>query len=478
MSEVADPTILSFKNNKMQEEFVFSPKRKTAYTGAIRSGKTLGGAARILYHADIMPGSNILVGRKYFTDLKATTMKEVLALIAARNGGNALEPGPLVIRSDGSAGGHSIYLRTQWLPSAIHFRPVDKIGKQLGLEISEYFLDQLEEVDPEVFDHVRSRLSWWNTQRREKFKEKLGYYPQTFESIAANPDPGWLKELLFEKESADWLHFQTTVEHNRKNLPPGFIEELLRTHPKAWVERFLNGSWDIRGGAVYQEFDENVHCVEPFRIPNHWPRFCAMDWGFNHPCCVLWGAVSEKGELYIYDELYCVGKLVSEVADFMHSKSKKHTAVHRADDGGLVIFIDPSTNAHHGLVDRNIMGEFAENKVYGVPANNAVTAGINKVAERLHFDPERKVKPKLFIFRGLCPQLVRTMKLYAWQPVNRNMDNVDRPIKKDDDPPDALRYLVMGVLETASDPKPMERKNKNEFDNMILEKYFLGDGRD
>ena len=425
--------VLDFRGNPLQEEFVFSPDRRVAYAGAIRSGKTVGACARVLFHAQVYPGSQILVGRKFATDLEQTTLKELFRLVAAQNGGTYQKAGPLVVRYSGGNASHELYIRTKGLPSLINCRPCNEISKQLGLEISEYFIDQAEELDEDVFQHIQSRLSYWNRERTERFKAQYGYAPRTWETLTANPDPGWIKQLLFEYGVKDWTVFQTSIEQNRNNLDPEYIDNLYRTMPAEWVERFLRGSWDIRGGSVYKEFDEQVHCIEPFKIPAHWPRFLAHDWGISdrHRCVFLWGAVDESGRLYVVDELSVTNKLVSEVAEMVHAQTGQDRSWPREMDGGLVAVMDPATNQRHGT-GRTVKGEFAIHKIYGRDANNDVNAGINKVAEKLHVDP-RFGKPGLFIFKKKCPWLVRGLKLYQWIPANANGIAPGKPIKKDDD---------------------------------------------
>ena len=100
--------ILTWANNPLQREFVFNPYRKSAFVGGIRAGKTWGCDARVLWLCDEMPGSRFLVGRRRFTDLYNTTLKDLLGLVAQRNGGAYDRPGPYVEKYDGQF--HDLYL--------------------------------------------------------------------------------------------------------------------------------------------------------------------------------------------------------------------------------------------------------------------------------------------------------------------------------------------------------------------------------
>ncbi len=465
-------SVLDFSRNSKQKGFVFSASRRCAYAGAIRSGKTVGACARVLLHAQVFPGSRTLVSRRHFTDLKGTTLKELFRLVAEMNGGNHAVPGPFVKRFIGDPAGYTLILNTSGEPSEIICRPAKDVSKQLGLELSSYFFDQAEELDEDVFQHVRSRLSWWNAERRRKFDARYGYMPRSFETLTCNPDPGWLRDFLFPQGSPnpDWELFETNIEDNRKNLGPKFIEELRSSHPPDWCERFMDGSWEIRGGSVYQEFNPEVHVCEPFQIPAFWSKFLACDWGISagHRCVVLWGVVSPEGRMYIIKELSVTDLLVSQVSERVHAMTPKWWP--REPDGGLTGVIDPSTNQRHGT-GRTVRDEFGVHKIYWRNADNHVLAGVNKVAEYLH--PNNDGIPGLQIFREACPNLIRSLKRYIWEPPNSNGISSGKPMKKDDDEADCLRYLALDVLEQRGGIMPKSR-TVSTFDDFIMASQFGG----
>ena len=473
--------ILSFKKNKLQEDFVFSPYRKTAYAGAIRAGKTWGGLGRMLFLMDKMPGSRFLVARESYMDLYSTTLSVLFQIVAQRNGGSYDRPGPYVLKWDGQM--KELYLKNGGL---IYCRHGSEVSVYKGLEISGYVLDQAEEFDEEIFNHISSRLSWWNTDRRSKFKEQYGFYPKNFEILLANPDPGWVRGLLFENIEnpldtrwRQWQVYETDIEHNRANLGPEYVDNLYATHPKDWCDRFLKGSWDIRGGQIYKEYNEDIHVVDDFEIPKHWQRYMAMDWGINefHRCVTLWGAVDEEGTLWIYRELSVTGLLASEVAaqQKLLTQPFDKEPLPRTENGGLIAYFDPSTDHRGGIVERTIMDEFALHGVYGRKANNDVHAGINKVGEFLHINPITG-KPRLKIFKS-CKWLRRGMKLYQWKPGSAEGQGTDQPLKRNDDECDTARYLIMSVLEDKTAPIPKDKNNLTLYNEMILSK-MLGKSND
>lgn len=48
--------------------------------------------------------------------------------------------------------------------------------------------------------------------------------------------------------------------------------------------------------------DEDLIKIAPFDIPRHWPRLCAMDFGWDHPAGFVWIAWDRDADIvYIYD---------------------------------------------------------------------------------------------------------------------------------------------------------------------------------
>lgn len=79
--------------------------------------------------------------------------------------------------------------------------------------------------------------------------------------------------------------------------------------PEAEKRAKLYGDWNSYEGQVFSEFrslhlpDEPpnaIHVIQPFIIPEWWPRFLVVDWGFQASTFAIWCAVSPDGRLFIY----------------------------------------------------------------------------------------------------------------------------------------------------------------------------------
>lgn len=71
------------------------------------------------------------------------------------------------------------------------------------------------------------------------------------------------------------------------------------------------GDWHAFEGSVFPEFrpfrfpdepDNALHVIEPFEIPDWWPRILSIDWGKRAMCHAMWAAISPNNRVFIYRE--------------------------------------------------------------------------------------------------------------------------------------------------------------------------------
>ena len=91
---------------------------------------------------------------------------------------------------------------------------------------------------------------------------------------------------------------------------PRYVKRL-ENLPEAEKQAFLYGNWDIFEGQYFTEYDRVIHVIEPFKIPNHWKRYVAMDYGLDM-LAVLWFARDTEGNAYVYKELHESDLIVSD----------------------------------------------------------------------------------------------------------------------------------------------------------------------
>jgi hypothetical protein len=78
---------------------------------------------------------------------------------------------------------------------------------------------------------------------------------------------------------------------------PRYVQQL-EGLPDLMRKQLLLGDWDAGSGTALEELTLEKHLVQPFEVPDHWPRFGAFDWGFAHWWVFGEYAVNEDGRVY------------------------------------------------------------------------------------------------------------------------------------------------------------------------------------
>ncbi len=90
------------------------------------------------------------------------------------------------------------------------------------------------------------------------------------------------------------MFIPSRVQDNRILLAndPDYVDRLYLVGSAELVKAWLTGDWNVVTGAYFSQFGDR-HVVDPFKVPRHWARFRAFDWGYAKPFCCGWYAVSD-----------------------------------------------------------------------------------------------------------------------------------------------------------------------------------------
>jgi hypothetical protein len=411
------------------------------------SGKTLAGIAECITLSLEYDGNFGLIGRATYPELRDSTWKELLDFPVVVDGQDVRFIDSPLVKSYNKAN-HEITLCNN---SVIIGRALadgaEKLGK--GLNLGWFYVDEMTEIPEEVFmkiamGRLRLKPKCKTCRRFPRHGEincpKCGKQMIRHTAFGTTNPEGhdWVWKKFVMQPTEDYFCVQASSLDN-PHLPTEYVKQLGEM-PDEWKKRYLYGSFDTFEGLVYKDFqDKAPHIITPFEIPDNWYRFIGLDHGYRNPTAVLWGAVDPKGNVFIYDEFYSSGKLVSEIAEIIKAKSGKQRIQQ--------YLIDPSCRNRNGVTGRSVIDEFADYGLYFDGANNDVRAGINRVQEMMKIQPDGK--PRLKIFNE-CRQLRTELQVYRWKEisVNAKQDSPEKPLKKGDHAVDALRYLANYIYDT------------------------------
>jgi phage terminase large subunit-like protein len=204
--------------------------------------------------------------------------------------------------------------------------------------------------------------------------------------------------------------------------------DLAKNTPPYQVRARTEGEPALGAGAVYP-FDETAIAVDPFPIPEFWPRAYGLDVGWERTACI-WGARDPgTGVVYLYHEYY-----EHKGPD---NAPANHALAIQAQGKWIHGVVDPAS-AYHQLQAFPAIG------LNLVHADNNVEAGIMTVFERLACG-------QLRVFRT-CQNWFREFRQY-----HRDAKGSGKIVKVNDHLMDATRYLcVSGIQCMRIRPRPQQ----------------------
>jgi hypothetical protein len=334
---------------------------------------------------------------------------------------------------------------------------LDNTAKFMSTEFDWIYVQEAREVEEAAWEDLTTRL-------------RNGKLP--FQMIIGDTNPDgpthWIQErarngklkviesrhednpVLFDERRAEY------TEAGRVYL--GRLDNLTGVRHK----RLRLGLWVGAENIVYDLWDPAIHLIEPFAIPQAWPRTLSVDFGYTNPFSASWWAEDEDGRLYRYRQLYGTQRLVRDWAHRIHALSvgdpafvaiiTDHDAEGRAD-----------LEAHLGHREDECPDLGGQAKGWRSPsvgttaAIKDVRSGIEAVSARLRLAGDGR--PRLYLVKDALvdrdERLVEAKQptsteeefpRYVWAKKRSQTAGevmLEEPVKQFDHGLDELRYRVM-----------------------------------
>ncbi len=344
-----------------------------------------------------------------------------------------------------------------------------------------------------AFDQLEAFTEWQYTYMISRCRSN-SILPAVMRSAANPGGPGtaWVRERFVRpcQEGGKILRDKVTgtlrifipakLDDNTEGLKndPQYKSRMMLL-PEAERKAKLDGDWFALIGQAFPEFrmksfpsegKNALHVIDPFTIPEWWPKISGGDWGYAAKTFILWGAISPNDRLYIYRELGVRKQKISTWAsDFARLTSK--------DTNFKGFYLDPSAwssrgdpmtiqeqvTHHTGIIpfkaDNDREGgklllhdllrwtprpslELPKGTFNPEHYSDLISRGMNKEAKNYYnsFLPTRVEDidslPKLQIF-STCTQLIETIPLCQLKKDTEYVEEFDG-----DDGYDCLRYLI------------------------------------
>lgn len=278
---------------------------------------------------------------------------------------------------------------------------INDLGRIRGMTSWGAYINEATVANEQVFDEIKSRCSASGARL----------------IMDTNPDrPGhWLKQDYIDKadqKTVAQFHWRLT---DNTFLTRRYIDKIKASTPSGmFFDRDINGEWVAAEGAVYTDFDRNVHYVDIEDVPDIVRYWAGMDFGWEHPGALILLGEGDDGNVYLL---------------------KEWSSQHRSIDEWIRIIqcdIEPEIGRIRVYCDSARPDLINDMECAGIDAWNAhkdVVAGIGTVASMFK-------QRRLFVVRQNVDRFDDEIDAYVWKP------GADEPVKQNDDVMDAIRYAV------------------------------------
>lgn len=375
-------------------------KRVNLWTGSIRSGKTVASLISWLIFVGHAPKSGALVvvgrtresiGRNLFVPLQDPHLFGALSMFIKYNTG---------------APTATILGRTVHILGASDARAEMVLR---GLTVAGAYVDEGTLVSEAFWTQLLGRMS----------------VPGARLFATTNPDgpAHWMKKQVVDRaEELGYAVFRFRLADNT-HLDPVYVAQISKEYVGLWYRRFILGEWVQAAGAIYDMWEPARHVADPSTFPGM-DKILAVgvDYGDTHQTRgYLLGLAGDR--LYVLSEW-----APSRMTIGGHSTSLRSWIAGQPEGwrNPEWVAVDPAAASFkHQL--------FADNVTNVRNAHNAVLPGIRTISALLAMDR--------LLVADTCTALIDELPGYVWDD-KATARGEDKPVKKDDDCCDALRYAI------------------------------------
>ena len=110
--------------------------------------------------------------------------------------------------------------------------------------------------------------------------------------------------------NATWDDASETVmslKGQKGHLDEGVMQQILSSYSPHEREMRRYGRPSIGSGLIFPIQEEKL-MIDPMPMQDHWPRIAAIDFGWDHPTAVVWGAIDTEEEVFYGYDCYRMSK--------------------------------------------------------------------------------------------------------------------------------------------------------------------------
>lgn len=248
-----------------------------------------------------------------------------------------------------------------------------------------------------------------------------------------NPKMHWAYKYFKQNPDENTVCFEWSTADN-PYFPKDELQSLKNNLDPRTFRQMYEISWDVTPtNAVYTDLDEgNIirgHVYDPSL-----ETYCSVDWGFAHPCAVLYFQYDRKNDIvYLFDEIVQSGLSLDKLWNIMKSKPYKINGY----------CCDIAGNQEREQTAISNIRWFKEKAL--ISFKYGIYNVLPSIAFVRSYIKNGLGQSKLLIDEVRCPKSLDSLKQYKYVLRNGEILN-ENPEKLADDPCDAIRYFFMNFI--------------------------------
>lgn len=355
----------------------------------------------------------LLMGRPGEFGTGAIPADRIVSYTSARGVSDALDT--VVVKN--KYGGHS----------TIGFRSAAR-GREALQGESLHFVGADEEPPLDVYTELLTR-----TQARS------GLVAMTFTPLLGMSE---VVKRFFQEKNADRKLVNATID-DAEHYTPEQRASIVAGYPAHERDARAKGIPVLGSGMVYP-IDEALIKVEPFSLPRHWPKVCAVDFGIQHPTAVAWLAHDRDTDcIYVYDTMRIKDTSVVLQAPLIAAKGRWITCLYPHDGDSREKGSGKTLAEQYRELGVNMWHE----PVSHPDGGRSVEAGISDILNRMQTGRFKVFSNQQMFFEE--------MRLY-----HRKNGLIH---KVEEDLLDAVRYGCMGIRFASVEPRTTGKVHQVNF---------------
>ena len=208
-----------------QKQFIDAQERYCLFYGGFGSGKSFALLMKLILMSLCFPKNRILLGRQYLSDVTRALLPDLFEILPANLYKYRVKDSIISFFN----GSEIILMGLDAMQSGTESNIKKAQQKIKSLNLGAFFIDQLEEIDQEVFTALTTRLRRTNVPIRQG-------------NMTCNPANFWAYKYFKKDTKKNTFLLQSSTLDNKANLTQDYIDDLL-DHSDIWVERYVKGTW-------------------------------------------------------------------------------------------------------------------------------------------------------------------------------------------------------------------------------------------